>query len=102
MRTRRCGMQFLGAVAALAAFALVAVAGSFLWDTSAQEDRVIHKMLELENTRRAAAGQSPVTTAQFVDGMTTRLWTQQWHKVRRRLLRRADESVLNDVVVTTP
>jgi hypothetical protein len=87
---------------ALVTVALVALAGSFTWDTNATQDRCIHKMLELENTKRASKGQSQITTEQFVNGMTTRLWTQQWRKVRRRLLRKADESVLNDVVVTTP
>jgi hypothetical protein len=99
---RRFGEHLLGAVAALVLVTMVAVAATHTWETTAVQDRVIHKMLTMENARRASKGQSAITTEQFVQGMTTRLWTQQWRKVRRRLLRKAGDAALNDLVDPRP
>jgi hypothetical protein len=97
---RKFGEHFLGAVALVVILSFVAIAGSFTINTTAAQDRKIHKMLTVENTRRAAQSppQSALTTSEFFDVMFLKLFKARWRRQRRRLLRAKSQSELDNFV----
>jgi hypothetical protein len=93
------GQRVLGIVMALV-LATVAVAGSFTLTTTAAQDKKIHKLLTIENNRRASLSppQSALTTDAFFRTKLIDLFKRDWRRARRRLLRAKTQSQLDDFV----
>ena len=93
------GQRVLGIAMALV-LATVALAGSFTLTTTANQDKKIHKLLTLENNRRAALSVplGPLTTDEFFKTKLVNLFKRDWRRARRRLLRAKTQSQLDDFV----
>lgn len=87
------------ALVAMAVFAGVLYAATYQYTVTLSDrgHKRLVKMLELENARRAAATppQAALSEAEFVQKTFVDLFSRQWRRKRRQLLRRKNDAQLD-------
>jgi hypothetical protein len=94
------GQRILGVALALV-LATVAVAATYTLTLNAKQGKRVHKLLEIENARRAALSppQSAITTETFINTVLfKRGLNRKWKRFRRAALRGKTETQLDNFV----
>lgn len=95
---RRFGEHLLAAVVALCILAGGILATDYTITFTGDEEKVLHKLVDVENAVRVSQGLTPFTTSQYLTYATTNALNFQWRRIRRRLIRQKGESEKNAFV----
>lgn len=96
---QKFGEHLLTAIAALCLLVGgIALATDYTITFTGDDEKVLHKLVDVENAQRVSQGLTPFTTSQYLTYATTNALNFQWRRIRRRLIRQKPEADKNNFV----